>query len=198
MADRDRTLVVAIAGIAATALVGLAGTAASWLSARDDRSAQRILARDDRTYERRVSVYLDAIDFVEGQRLAYATFSDETDLLVSGESAMRVRIHYVAPLRLTTLLRAFGSKQVFQAFQKAEALNRNIPFDMRVSRRNGWEEGPTGGSATDEWFEGVLNAPNSKQWISERTKVTQRYVVAYDAFRTQIERLERLVHDEVG
>jgi len=38
------------------------------VSARDDRAAQRSLARDERTYDRRVSVYLDAIDFAEGQK----------------------------------------------------------------------------------------------------------------------------------
>lgn len=53
------------------ALVGIAGTAGAWLGARSDRSAQRELARDERTYDRRVSVYLAAIDFLEGQKESF-------------------------------------------------------------------------------------------------------------------------------
>jgi hypothetical protein len=39
VAEGNRTMRVAVAGIAATALVGLAGTGAAWWSARDDRAA---------------------------------------------------------------------------------------------------------------------------------------------------------------
>jgi hypothetical protein len=49
VADGNKTLWVALAGIAATALVGLASTTAAWLSARDDRATQRELARNERT-----------------------------------------------------------------------------------------------------------------------------------------------------
>src|SRR5512133_2454798 len=76
--DGNRTLWVAVAGISATALVGLAGTTVAWLSARDDRATQRQLARDERTYDRRVSAYLDAIDFVEGNTRPSAGTSART------------------------------------------------------------------------------------------------------------------------
>jgi hypothetical protein len=199
--DRDRTtLTVAVVGIAATALVGLAGTAASWLSARNDRETQQRLARDQRTYDRRVSVYLDTIDFVEGQRLAYAAFGGETVVLPVGDLPKRVPIHYVPSTRLTTRLRAFGSTEIFRAFQKAERLNRQIPFDILVvGPALGSGEGATGGSATAQWLsEGSVFSPKSKQWISERTKVTQKYVDTDQAFRAQTERFENLVHEEIG
>jgi hypothetical protein len=77
--ESNKTLWVAVAGIAATALVGVAGTGAAWLSARDDRHAQRVLARDERTYDRRVSAYLDAIDYIEGQHAIFESIIDDGD-----------------------------------------------------------------------------------------------------------------------
>jgi hypothetical protein len=143
MEDRDRTtLAVAAAGIAATALVGIAGVVGAWLSARDDRQAQHSLAREERTYERRVAVYLDAIDFVEGQQNSLHTYADKfrerqfrerhgAQLYPSRERTFPrewgiqfgdVPYQHFPPPRLTTRLRAFGSSEVLDAFENAQAL----------------------------------------------------------------------------
>lgn len=145
-AESNKTLWVAVAGIAATALVGLAGTTTAWLSARDDRATQRqlardehahqrALARDDRTYQRRLSVYLDAVDFVEAQERAFclygalahsagvggsktlpAHFPEPSS--IGGNRILSYRLR--PPQRLNTLLRIFGSKRAFESFHKIE------------------------------------------------------------------------------
>src|SRR5947207_9660581 len=79
MTDRDGTVAIAVAGITATALVGLGATVGAWFSSRDDRREQSALARQSLNYERRVAVYLDAIDFVETQEKAlyeYGIFAE--------------------------------------------------------------------------------------------------------------------------
>ena len=73
--ESNKTLWVAVAGIAATALVGIAGNAGSWVSARADRHVQRALERDARTYERRVSAYLDVVGLVERQDRELFTYA---------------------------------------------------------------------------------------------------------------------------
>ena len=165
MADQNRTtLLVAVAGIAATALVGLAATTAGWLSARDDRATQRALARDERTYDRRVSVYLDAIDFVEGQRRRFLPFFG------GSFGPAKVVPHRVdPPTRLIARLRAFGSAQVFEEFQKTNA--ETVAFLHNASpvlRDTGY---------------GLVDPASQR---------------AFDAFNAQVIRFELVVHDEVG
>ena len=76
--DQNRTtLLVAVAGIAATALVGLAGTTAAWLSARSDRAAQRDISREERTHDRRVAAYLDAVDFLKSQERSWEIYAEQ-------------------------------------------------------------------------------------------------------------------------
>jgi hypothetical protein len=179
MADANRTtLAVAVAGITATALVGIAATAATWLSARDDRETQRALARDERTYDRRVAVYLDAIDVIEDQEGAFYDYGTER----SGyEANLPPPIHYegssenvglplllrrVPGQRLTTRLRVFGTSRAFEAFQKAQSLQEKIPA------RSSFKMAPI--------------------------KVDMSWVAAYKAFHDQIGRFEDIVHEELG
>ena len=134
----NRTLWVAVAGIAATALVGLAGTTAAWLSARDDRATQRQVARADRahqlalahaqrTYDRPVAVYLDAIDFLEGQRRSLARYEEP-----SVHKKRRIAFHYEPPSRLFSRLQAFGSPRVVKALQRAQSEIQLLPIEVEV------------------------------------------------------------------
>jgi hypothetical protein len=118
VAESNRTLWVAVAGIAATALVGIAGTTVAWLSARDDRATQRglarderaherALARDERSYEHRVSAYLEAIRIFEGHYLAF--FRGQTP----GKFHFVLRRAANARAGLT----AFGSERAVKAFE---------------------------------------------------------------------------------
>jgi hypothetical protein len=175
----DRTtVIVAVAGIAATALVGLAATAASWLSARDDRTTQRSLAREERTYDRRVSAYLDAFDFVEGQKESFDLFRLEF------RSTGRTPYHHDPPSRLTSRLRAFGSAQVFTAFQKTESFNEQMPIT--------WGSRTTRRGRTSEYIVGT-------PWIAQGGQnFDPRFGPAYEAFKAQIVRFETVVHGEIG
>jgi hypothetical protein len=137
VADGNKTLWVAVVGIAATALVGVAGTTAAWLSARDDRATQRELAREQRSYARRVAVYLDAIDFVEGQRRAIERFGGYVDVVGPGEAFKdTIWFQREVPTRLESRLRAFSSTKVLTEFQKVERAVRDMPIvvDFRRGR----------------------------------------------------------------
>jgi hypothetical protein len=166
-------VIVAVAGIAATAVVGLAGTGVAWISARDDRAAQRSLARDERTYDQRVSAYLDAIDFVEGQKTSF----DNLARRMPFERGPFVTVPYRAdpPSRLTSRLRAFGSPQALAAFQKAETLIDLVPL-------------VTGEDPTAVRHPGVIG-------INPRDKFPRRAVARFEA---QVLRFEGIVHREVG
>jgi hypothetical protein len=184
VAEGNRTtLLVAVAGIAATALVGIAGTAAAWLSARDDREAQRELARDERTYDRRVSAYLDAIDFVEAQKMSLDRWLDTncSERLCDSSEDGGPRIPYepVPPPRLISRLRAFGSAQVFRAFQKTQSLVEKMPITY----------GPHYIQAPP--FPYVDVGPTAAQPDPD-------FLRAHEAFAKQIVRFETIVHDEVG
>lgn len=150
VAEGDRTtLVVAVAGITATALVGLAATAGAWLSARSDRASQHELSRDERAaqqelaraerrYDRRVAAYLDAIDFVERQKTTVLETVSQAGYWVKGPTPAlpattlgKLRsIPYTqeVPSRLVSRLRAFGSKEVLAAFQKTQEQSYNLPI----------------------------------------------------------------------
>jgi hypothetical protein len=133
MAEASRTtLALAVTGIAATALVGLAGTAAAWLSARDDRATQRAIAHEERRYERRVAAYLDAMDFVEAQKESLDEFLDPVAMRAG--LARKIPYERRPPSRLTSRLRAFGSREVFEAFQRAQNISQEFRFLLRVER----------------------------------------------------------------
>jgi hypothetical protein len=193
MADGDRhTLVVALAGITATALVGLAGTAASWLSARDDRATQRELAREQRTYTDRVSAYIDAIDFIEGQKTSFQRFRDTECSALKCPNYGKTPIQADPPPKLVSRLRVFGSEKIFREFEKAEAARpqpeieygtvHGRPVELLLASDPGrypWrcrKTGP-GGTSCDElpWFYRPLNA-----------------------FSEEIVRFEHMVNSEVG
>ena len=190
MAEGDRTtLKVAVAGIAATALVGIAGTAGALLSARNDRATQRELARDERTYDRRVSAYLDAIDFIEGQERTLEAFIVEAETTplprdpvidrlrfegppgTSGRDLVPIR--FTPPNRLTSRLGAFGSTEAFNAFQEGERLFRRIPL-FRVQGERG-------------------------QYIATSQMIlNKRFVQRFKTFSAQIVRFRAIVHEEIG
>jgi hypothetical protein len=175
VADGNRTtLVVAVAGIAATALVGIAGTATGWLSARDDRDAQRELARDERTYERRVAVYLDAIDFVEGQRRSIYIFVYRNPLT-------KIPYKVVPTTRLMSRLRAFGSARVFKEFQETQ----------RVIRKMGL--GPQGDFAGRDYLQGSPDIEDDGGY-----RIDPAFTNGYRAFTLQLIRFQTTIHDEVG
>jgi hypothetical protein len=171
VATGDRTtLLVAVAGIAATALVGLAGTTASWLSARDDRATQRALARDERTYERRVAIYLDAIDFVEAQRKSYEDYVEELRK-VELDDREYVSITFTPPSRLTSRLRAFGSKKVFNSFQETQGLH------IAIGASTG---------CCPEYLDVTLD------------ELDDRTLASHSAFREQVTRFEDTVNEELN
>jgi hypothetical protein len=192
MADTDRsTVAVAIAGIAATALVGLAGTTAAWLSARNDRAAQRELARDERTYDRRVAVYLDAVDFVEGQVRSFTRWQS-IDMFCPGPDPRcephRIKIPYESepPPRLISRLRTFGSTQVFKAFQKTQSRNFDLLSVPVVILGNPGREY-------------IVGPPFP--WVKTPEgdfEPEPRFERAYEQFRAEVVRFENIVNDEVG
>jgi hypothetical protein len=173
---------VALVGLVATALVGIAGTWAAWLSARDDREAQRRLARDDRTYDRRVSVYSEAIDFVEGQNASWDEYIRGGRTKPGSGTILyyRKRIPHadVPPQRLMTKLRVFGSSQALETFQKTQTLENAIPRG--------------GGCCTKSGEDFIL---------ARRTNIRpppRRFFDAYKPFKAAISRFEKIVHGEVG
>lgn len=185
MADGNRTtLVVAVAGIAATALVGIAGTAAAWLSARDDRTAQRELAREQRTYERRVAAYLDAIDFVEGQRESFDLYSDVARVrLPAFEGGPKVPYESLPPTNLTSRLRAFGSPEVFDAFQETQRLNQKMPITVESKGLGGAEY--------------LIGTPY-KRVGPGKGGLDPAFTQRYKEFTEEVDRFETTIHDEVG
>jgi hypothetical protein len=179
VADRDNTtLLVAVAGIAATALVGLAGTGAAWVSARDDRHTQERLARAERSYNRRVAVYLDAIDLLEAQKATYEEYSEPGTGPGIFTYRRKIPLPY-PPRRLTTRLRAFGSSEAFKAFQRAEFLRGAIP--------NGY------GCCTKSGEDYILALKDPV-----RHNPPKAFFEAYKPFKTQLARFEEIVHNEIG
>jgi hypothetical protein len=124
LAEGNRTLLVALAGIAATAAVGLAGTAASWLSARDDRANERQLAREQRFYEHRVAAYTEAIDTLEGHMKALGNLP-WSRLGPRGFKWDDVRIDdEVDRTRIRSHVAAFGSDKAVAALHRVNALDQ--------------------------------------------------------------------------
>lgn len=120
----DRTLWIAVAGIAATAVVGLAGTGASWLSARDDRASQRELASEERIYEHRVSAYTEAIDTLEGHMKVLSNL-DWTLATPKGFKWDDVRVDdEVDRTRIRSHVAAFGSNAAIDALHRVNALDQ--------------------------------------------------------------------------
>ena len=195
MADGNRTTItVALAGIAATAIVGLAGTTASWLNARDDRDAQRALARDERTYQPRVSAYLDSIDFLKSQQAALDGFAHLEP------PRQDVPYPFVPPRRLVTRLRAFGSRDVFLAFTRAEAILTKMPVEINGDLPEG-----SPGDYLNVLF--TVNEPippmpeGTRLYIdaeNDETKVNAKYWEALDKFEGAVAQFEELVHNELG
>jgi hypothetical protein len=193
--DADRTtLAIAVAGIAATALVGLGGTAAAWQSARADRREQSVIARQALNYERRVAVYLDAIDFVQAQERALYEYGLQAQNAYRGLPADLPR-HFpppqfyagefipfqeVPPRRLTTRLRALGSSTAIDAFQRVETLVTQIPTTLTVDTRG----------------RSVLRTnPLADRRLGRKLR---RFDRAYRTFYDQINELENAVHAELG
>lgn len=188
------TLSIAVAGIVATALVGLGATAAAWQSARADRREQSSIARQALNYERRVAVYLDAIDFVQTQERALYEYGLQAqnayrqapeDLprhfpppqFFAGEF---IPFEEVPPRRLTTRLRALGSTTANDAFQRVETLVIQVPTTLTVDGRG----------------RSVLRTnPVADQKLGRRLG---RFDQAYQRFYEQINVLENAVHDELG
>jgi hypothetical protein len=112
-ARKERTTTLAVVGIAATALVGLVGSGLAFLSSREDRNTQLAVAQDNRVFDRRATVYLDAIDFVEVQKEQFISYR---------ESEVGEHIAYTEdpPRSLNDRLIAFGSSRAFKAFHKVE------------------------------------------------------------------------------
>jgi hypothetical protein len=192
VADGNRTtLIVAVAGIAATALVGLAGTGAAWLSARNDRAAQGAIARDERTYDRPVSAYLDAIDFIAGQERSFAilvvykaTRSQAEDPVIlrlqsdlfletPGEQEF-IPIRLRPPSRLTSRLGAFGSTEAFNAFQEGQRRFRRIPFFV------------------------LSDGPGRQRLAVSQIRLDERFIERFKAFIAQVGRFRAVVHEEIG
>jgi hypothetical protein len=183
VADRDRTLIVAIAGIAATAVVGLAGTGAAWLNGRSDRTAQRDrareeraherdLARDERTYDRRVSVYLAAIDYLKGHYQLYERIETLEE--------RRERIPWAPPpVRLETQMRAFGSASAAREFGNA------LDLDHETVIAYGGEAGRPGTYITRSTY---FNGPFTDHGFRDRVTT----------FYKQARRFETIVHEEIG
>jgi hypothetical protein len=110
---------LAVVGIVATAVVGLAGSGVAFLSSREDRHTQLAVAHDNRVYDRRASVYLDAIDFVEGQKEAFESYAN---------SAIGEHTPYSEdpPRPLTDRLIAFGSSGAVKALSGAEGKSTEV------------------------------------------------------------------------
>jgi hypothetical protein len=193
--ESNKTLWVAMAGILATAVVGLASTAAAWLSARDDRSSQRRIAEEARVYDRRVTAYLDAIDFLEGQQKSLDAYEMEVGINCTPDTHC-AGVHggpyqVFPPESLTSRLRAFGSSEAFNTFEAAENLSTRVGIVY---------EGETGGAVVD----GALFFPNELAGtppvvkITEDTKVNRHYRAGLQAFVAKIGRFEDLVRRELG
>jgi hypothetical protein len=179
MADAGRTtLAVAVAGISATALVGLAATTGAWLTARDDRATQRAIAHEERTYERRVAAYLDAMDFVEAQKESLEEFLDPVAIRLG--LARRIPYERRPPSRLTSRLRAFGSPEAFEAFQKAQDISQEIPIPFEP-KPNDDSLNPRSGHIVDLEGHPDIILPG-----------------AHEKFIAYVKRFEDTVHDEVG
>jgi hypothetical protein len=193
MVERDQTLIIAVAGIAATALVGLAAAAGAWLSARDDRHEQSALARQSLNYERRVAVYLDAIDFVEEQEKAFYEYgvlaenrfrkardSMPTNIPLPEFFPDAIPFQEVPPQRLTSRLRALGSNAATDHFRQVEALVAEVPAYSTVDRKG----------------RAILAADDqaSKGW----GKKLAGFDPAYQAFYDELLRFEDVVHAELG
>jgi len=195
MADQDKTtLVVALAGIAATAVVGLAGTVLTWVSAGEDRREQSALARQSLNYERRVAVYLDAIDFVETQERALWEYGliAENRFRKPPESLPRhfplpqfflgdsIPFEEVPPRRLITRLRALGSSTAMTAFRRAEALIAEIPITLTLDAKG----------------RPVLRTnPDADRALG---RDLQQFDSTYRAFYDQVTQLQKAVHAELG
>jgi hypothetical protein len=170
VAESNRTLWVAVAGIAATALVGLAGTAASWWSARDDRAAQSEVAREERTYDQRVLVYLDAMTFMGQQLAALHRFWKESEL-----HHAPIYFDDDPPVRLRMRLTAFGSPRAAQAFQRAEAYIPNMPLEL------------------------ASKTVDSRVYIDQfDTPVDQAFEHAVNVLTKKSQHFQEIVHKEVG
>jgi hypothetical protein len=232
--DNNRTLWVAVAGIAATALVGLAGTAIAWLSARDDRATQSELARADRahelavahaqrTYDRRVAVYLDAIDFLEGQRGSLALYAEATS---TRNKNRRIAFQYDPPSRLFSRLQAFGSPGVVKALQRAQSEISLLPIDVEVhnsgsvtlvrlgrpytpppaARASASRPAGEGGTdyilGTPPWSRKTApTGPPPVAAVPETGRLArlgQAFTDHYGRFTFYVDRFEKIVHDEVG
>ena len=192
-AGRDNTVLIAVAGIAATALVGLAAAVGGWLNARDDRREQSALARQSLNYERRVAVYLDAIDFVETQEKAfyeYGTLAENqfrkapVDLprhfpLPKAYAGEFIPYEEAPPQRLVSRLRALGSSAATDEFQQVETLITKIPAKLVDSR------GQT-------FLRTNFDADRSVG------KALRQFDPTYRAFYNEITEFEKTVHSELG
>jgi hypothetical protein len=179
MADSDKTtLAVAVAGIAATALVGVAATAGAWLSARDDRATQRAIAHEERRYDRRVAAYLDAMDFVAAQKESLEEFLNPVAVRLG--LARKIPYERRPSSRLTSRLRAFGSPEALEAFQRAQNISREIPIPF-VARANDHSLNPRSGYIVDLKGHPDIVLPG-----------------AHEKFIAYVKRFEDTVHDEVG
>ena len=191
--DNRTTLIVAVAGISATALIGLAGTVVAWQSARDDRATQGEIARDERTYDHRVSAYLDAVDFVSGQERSLVIFvvsraidgrvESKDPLIEQLQSELfseiagvqkEIPIRLRPPSRLTTRLGAFGSTEAFNAFQEAQRRFGRVP---------------------KVWVS--FGAGRQKLVLSDQA-VGERFIERFKAFTAQVTRFRAVVHKEIG
>jgi len=193
MFERDQTLIVAVAGITATAMVGLAAAAGAWLSARDDRHEQSALARQSLNYERRVAVYLDAIDFVEEQERAFYEYGvlAENRFRTAPESMRKniplpeffpteIPFEETPPQRLTSRLRALGSNAATDHFRQVEALVTDVPAYSTLDEK-GRVILAAGDQANRRWGKRLVG-----------------FDPAYQAFYDELLRFEDVVHGELG
>ena len=193
MLDRDNTLVVALAGIAATAVVGLAAAAGAWLSARDDRREQSALARQSLNYERRVAVYLDAIDFVEKQERALyeygiiaqnkyrkAPASLPRNIPLPEFFPSDILFQEAPPQRLTSRLRALGSTTATGRFRDVETLVTKVPANITLNA-NGKVILRTGDRSDREFGKALAG-----------------FDAAYADFYRELLSFETVVHGELG
>jgi hypothetical protein len=193
MVERDQTLIIAVAGIAATAVVGLAAAAGAWLSARDDRHEQSALARQSLNYERRVAVYLDAIDFVEEQEKSFYEYgilaknrfrkahpSMPTNIPLPEFFPNDIPFQEVPPQRLTSRLRALGSNAATDHFRQVEALVAEVPAYSTIDQK-GRAILATGDQANKGWGKKLAGFDS-----------------AYRAFYDELLRFEDVVHAELG
>jgi hypothetical protein len=138
--------VIALAGIAATAVVGIAGAGASWLISREDRNNERALARGARVYDRRAAVYLDALSLLRSLDARVGADAERVNgnphrfHFVVGRPSRQTEPSLRAQLangekRIRVRLLAYGSDAGYSTFDAAiRALNRAdgdlIPFRL--------------------------------------------------------------------